>query len=412
MGALEFLCDRRFHQTFTVPPSPDSGRFKLFRVSYADFGDPQSKAVVLFCGALMGTRFTYSPLDQLAKANRVRIIHPDRPGIGGSDAVDQHDRISTWLDMIPHLLARLGVKHVSIASHSGGIIYALNTILTYPHILHPTKPYITFFAPWVHPLHSGITHLKAAEFLPAPVIGRFVSVARFVNNNVMPLAGLSSSFIHGIMDSFSPSTPTPAPAPLTPTLSRTSLRRSLSREGSHSSGLDLDDPEIVEELRQLIVTYLFAESIDGISDDAKLFLKKPSSIPWCSPSIFWSDIDYVVPLLSKMITEESGAEELGRKWNIDAFHAEIDDMVGAKGRIWFDDCWTFNDPHRPSSMDQIENTKPKVETKTAGHEQRNDAFEYRSKVVSGSEHNYLMDPAYGAAGNWLERVWESFRDEV
>jgi len=40
---------------------------------------------------------SYSPLDQLAKKYRVRIIHPDRPGVGGTDAVPLTERISLWL---------------------------------------------------------------------------------------------------------------------------------------------------------------------------------------------------------------------------------------------------------------------------------------------------------------------------
>ena len=97
MGVLEFLCDRRFHKSFVLPPNPEAGRDEPYRVSYADFGDASSDAVVLFCGALMGTRLSYSPLDQLANAYHVRIIHPDRPGIGGSDAVELEKRIQTWL---------------------------------------------------------------------------------------------------------------------------------------------------------------------------------------------------------------------------------------------------------------------------------------------------------------------------
>jgi pimeloyl-ACP methyl ester carboxylesterase len=97
MGVTEFLCDRRFHRTFVLPPNPDNDRPQPYRVSYADFGDPDSNAVVLLCGGLMGARLCYSHLDQLAKTHRVRIIHPDRPGIGGSDAVDLGKRVQTWL---------------------------------------------------------------------------------------------------------------------------------------------------------------------------------------------------------------------------------------------------------------------------------------------------------------------------
>lgn len=80
-----------------LPPHTDTDRTKPYRVSYSDFGDVNSKAVVLFCGALFGSRLSYSPLDQLAKAHHVRIVHPDRPGVGGSEAVEPEKRIQTWL---------------------------------------------------------------------------------------------------------------------------------------------------------------------------------------------------------------------------------------------------------------------------------------------------------------------------
>lgn len=97
MGVVEFLCDQRFHRSLVLPPNPEASQSKPFRVSYADYGDSSSDAVVLLCGALMATRFCYSPLDELAKQCRVRIIHPDRPGVGGSDQVGQHERIAKWL---------------------------------------------------------------------------------------------------------------------------------------------------------------------------------------------------------------------------------------------------------------------------------------------------------------------------
>jgi hypothetical protein len=97
MGALEFLSDRRFHQSYVLPPNPETGRHQAQRFSYADFGDSKSNAVVFFCGALMGTRLCCSHLDRLAFANNVRIIHVDRPGIGGSDPVDLEKRIEIWL---------------------------------------------------------------------------------------------------------------------------------------------------------------------------------------------------------------------------------------------------------------------------------------------------------------------------
>ncbi|KAH8732476.1 hypothetical protein GQ44DRAFT_735368 [Phaeosphaeriaceae sp. PMI808] len=374
MGVLEFLSDLRFHHSYILPPSPETGRYKPHRFSYADFGDIKSNAVVFFCGALIGTRFCYSPLDHLANAYNVRIIHVDRPGIG---------------EMVPQLLKHLRIRYISLASHSGGDIYLLNTLLMYPYLLHPHNPYVCFFAPWVHPSHSKVTQMRVTSFLPAPVIGKFASIVKFVGENVVPLVGLSSNLMHTRFRS----SPQPAPVPLTPTTTRSRAPSVNSRK--EYQALVLDDPKVVEELLRYITMFLFAESMDGISADAQLFLRKPRSIPWCSPSIFWSDIDYIVPMLSKIIEGDARLDTHNRTWTIDTFHAEDDDMVGEKGRKWFDNCWlpgrSFTSSAGSKSRDSL-------------HQFSDKCYEYRSEIVRGSEHNYIMDPAFGASELWLARV--------
>ncbi|KAL6711222.1 hypothetical protein ACN47E_005753 [Coniothyrium glycines] len=396
MDALEFICDRRFHRSFTLPPNPDIGRETSYRVSYSDFGDSQSNAVVLLCGALMGMRLSYSPLDQLAKAYNVRIIHPDRPGIGGSDSVELEKRVEIWLELVPQLLAHLDIPYVSLASHSGGDVYLLNTLLAYPQLLHPQTPYVCFFAPWVHPTHSKVAHMWATSMLPAPMIGKFASLVKFVNENVVPLSGMSDGVVQGIKDVLLHSTSGPAPVALTPHTTRSRETSLASRRDLYN--LPLDDPDIVEDLRQHITTFLFAESIDGISADAQLFMRKPSSLSWCSPSLLWSDIDFAASLLSTMIESDSRLDGHSRTWVIDAFHAESDDMVGEKGKQWFDDCWMSN---RASESG--------VESSIAGPSEpsAHAPYFYRSSTVEDGDHNFLMDPAFGASEIWLQRVREA-----
>jgi hypothetical protein len=269
--------------------------------------------------------------------------------------------------MVPQLLAHLRIKHISLASHSGGDIYALNTMLTFPHLLHPTTPYVMFFAPWVHPIHSGVTTLKAVELLPAPVIGQYTSLVRFINDKVMPLAGLSGTLVHEVKHTFHRSTPAPAPVPLTPTsLTPMSSRSSLVGPAARTA-LDLDDQQVAEEMRQLIVSFLFAENMDGIASDAQLFLKKQGNTRF-SPL---TNIDYAIPLLVKMIEGDNGQSGNGRTWCINSFHAQYDAIVGTKGRIWFDHCW-----------------KSTQRTMTATVEQKKTNLEYQSAVVPGTDHRF------------------------
>jgi pimeloyl-ACP methyl ester carboxylesterase len=51
----------------------------------------------------------------------------DRPGMGASTDVPLVRRIDVWVDTVPRLLAHLCISSVTLASHSAGTIYLLNT---------------------------------------------------------------------------------------------------------------------------------------------------------------------------------------------------------------------------------------------------------------------------------------------
>lgn len=186
----------------------------------------------------------------------------------------------------------------------------------------------------------------------------------------------------------------PVPIPLTPTTLSVQTRGTSLFSHDKPADLSLDDESIVEELRSHITAFLFAECMDGISADVQLFLRRPRSVAWCS-SVFWSDFDYAVPLISKLIDEEEGIDGLSRSWTIDTFHAQTDAMVGEKGKAWFDECWlspqSTLEPLRENNYLPLRNS-----------------FNYRSQVVEEAEHNYLMDPAFGASNIWLQRVRDAF----
>lgn len=243
--------------------------------------------------------------------------------------------------------------------------------------------------------------MQITGLLPGPMIGKFASIAKFSNNNVVPLVGLSGSFVQGIKSSYMRSTPPPAPVPLASTA--TTSRAPPENSPEQSRALALDDPSVVEDLRKHITMFKFAEPVDGISADAQLFMRKPRSIPWCSPSISWSDIDDVVPLISDIINEDKRLNGDTRKWTIQTFHAEKDDMVGEKGRLWFDNCWAPSQASSPSADTSL----PQPD-----HQQPNKAYEYKSEIVRDTDHDYLMDPAFGASKLWLQQVREAFPTPV
>jgi hypothetical protein len=300
-----------------------------------------------------------------------------RPGsVGDHKSSVKRLSLSIITEMVPRLLAHLDIAHVSIASHSGGDIYLMNTILTYPQLLHPESPYVCFFAPWVHFSHSRMPHLLATGLLPASLIGKFGALGKFVNENVIPVVDLSGSLVTGFKASLLSADP---PPPIAPATSTTTPARELSNGSlGNPQDIDLNDPKVVDQVRTLITKFVFAENVDGVSADTQLFLKR--SVSWRSASIDWSDFDYAVQLLPKIISEDNRLQGSNRTWAIDCFHAENDQMVGEKGKQWFNDIWV---PHQ--------------------------SYEYRCCDVEGTEHNFLLDPAFGASEMWLRRVSEAWQ---
>ncbi|KAF9692738.1 hypothetical protein EKO04_009289 [Ascochyta lentis] len=393
-SVLEFLCNRRFHRRLTLPPNPTAGRPSPYHISYADYGDATSKSVVLFFGGLMGGRLSYSPLDTLARTHQIRIIHADRPGTGGSDAVTLSQRIQTYVTALPELLAHLEIDHVALAAHSFGTIYLINTLLLFPQLLHPTRPCVAFFAPWVHPQHTGVAHLKLAEHLPASLIGGFTSVAKFVNGTIAPMsgmsAGLSTSFVKCFTSLSTHSQPTTT---TTTTTTATAIPTPSQRPDAHvPPSLDLSNPDTITELRTLIPTFAFAEPLDGVDQDAQLCLRKPRSVPWSVPPLEWNDVNDAVSLFLESVTRDAPAIPQsthmrgGRGWSISTYHAATDSMVGRKGGEWFDACW-----------------------REASDVGRGDV-RYQSRVVEGADHDFILDPGFGASGDWLRGVRRAFND--
>ncbi|KAI4693491.1 uncharacterized protein J4E88_001863 [Alternaria novae-zelandiae] len=279
--------------------------------------------------------------------------------------------------MVPQLLAHLNIEHVSVASHSGGDIYLMNLILAYPHLLNPNHPYICFFAPWVHYSHTKMTHLQATGLLPASLIGKMGPVARFINQNVVPLVGLSGTLVQGISTSLSRSSPTAGPVALA---ASETIEPREPNDGPRDTLYDvaLDDPKVVDDLRNHITKFVFAESVDGVSMDTQMFLRR--SVPWSTPIVEWEDLDDAVQLLSKTIGEDDRLAGNRRVWDIDCMHAEQDQLVGDKGRDWFNAIWV------PSQ-----------------------SYDYKNEVLPGTDHDLLVDPAFGGSEKWLQRVSESWK---
>ncbi|GAB7348518.1 hypothetical protein MBLNU459_g6917t1 [Dothideomycetes sp. NU459] len=154
-AVAEFLDDPRLHQTVR---HPQTGRL----ISFSEVGDPNGAAVIVCVG--MGlTRFISAFYDELATTLRLRLITPDRPGVGASEAYPDRDRVGPlgWPDDVLAITQHLRISKFSILAHSAGAVYALATALILPHCIHGK---VQLMAPWIPP--SQFEHYGAKDRSP------------------------------------------------------------------------------------------------------------------------------------------------------------------------------------------------------------------------------------------------------
>lgn len=92
------------------------------QVAYESYGDPTGRPVI-FCHGSPGSRLLGQLLRAPAGKRGVRLIAPDRPGIGDSDAGAVG--IDDWPADVATLLADLGVETADVVGFSGGAPFAL-----------------------------------------------------------------------------------------------------------------------------------------------------------------------------------------------------------------------------------------------------------------------------------------------
>ncbi|USP76113.1 uncharacterized protein yc1106_03387 [Curvularia clavata] len=121
---------------------PQTGRI----ISFSEVGDPQGFAVFVCVG--MGlTRYVMAFYDQLAATLKLRLITPDRPGIGGSQG-DPNGTPLSWPDDVLIICQALKINKFSLLAHSAGAVYALATSLRMPQHI---RGRVHLLAPWIPP---------------------------------------------------------------------------------------------------------------------------------------------------------------------------------------------------------------------------------------------------------------------
>lgn len=96
-------------------------------LEFREYGDPGGHPVVFFHG-LIGSHHQASYVDDAARRRGVRLVAPNRPGVGRSDFVARRSAAEAVPDVV-ELAGALGLGEFSVIGISGGTPYALATLL-------------------------------------------------------------------------------------------------------------------------------------------------------------------------------------------------------------------------------------------------------------------------------------------
>jgi len=92
-------------------------------LAYAEYGDPDD-APLVFCHGLPGSRIQGSLLREAAREHGVRVLAPDRPGIGRSGAAGVRP-LGNWAEDVATLATHLDIDEYGVVGFSAGGPHAL-----------------------------------------------------------------------------------------------------------------------------------------------------------------------------------------------------------------------------------------------------------------------------------------------
>lgn len=239
--------------------------------------------------------------------------------MGGSTRVPFNIRLQVWLEMVPALLKKVNVRHVSLLCHSAGTIYALNTLYHLRDILDPRTPTAAIMAPWVYQEHSHATLMSLAAKVPGAMLDSWDTVNKFVGSKIVPAVSWSGGIVSSVAHLFQ-SDPDGA----------TSETAQLAEQWGVSE-------DVAEHMAKLKSKYYATEDTSAGNEEAKLCLKKAGKGYWgvCE------DYEEFARLLADAERARS-ASPASSKLRIDAFFAESDIMIGHGGAAYFQQCFRQN----------------------------------------------------------------------
>lgn len=193
---------------------PNTGR----TICFSEVGDPEGFAVFVCVG--MGlTRYVTAFYDELATSLKLRLITPDRPGVGESQS-DPHGTPLSWpgkwnlmfcengsltsffADDVLCICQALKITKFSIMAHSAGAIYALATALRMPQHI---RGRVHLLAPWIPPSQMTAVGLPVNAQTPERQLPRAQRFLRVLPTPLLKVA--NSSFMSATSASITRSVP-------------------------------------------------------------------------------------------------------------------------------------------------------------------------------------------------------------
>lgn len=177
---------------------PMTGRI----ISYSEVGDPNGAAVFICVG--MGlTRYVTAFYDELATTLRLRLITPERAGVGNSESYPSSDRSGplSWPEDVLAICEALNITKFSLLAHSAGAIYALATALILPQLI---RGKVHLLAPWIPPSQLESIHHLASTVARPEALPRSQRFLRVLPTPFLKVA--NSSFMNATSASLKPAT--------------------------------------------------------------------------------------------------------------------------------------------------------------------------------------------------------------
>ena len=141
-------------------------------LAYAEYGDPDG-AVVLCLHGTSGTRHLFSLVDASARDHGLRLIAPDRAGIGDSDDRPNHS-IGGHVDDFVALADHLEAEKFAVLGFSGGGPYAVEVARKVAHRVRA----VALVSAYVLGLSAGPGHQALMKLADANIlIARWLFVA-------------------------------------------------------------------------------------------------------------------------------------------------------------------------------------------------------------------------------------------